>query len=568
MKKNTLVFAGICCLALLTEAACSADRITSPLRPTTRARASISAEPPEGPLATAYSQAFVRHAGPPDNYTVSLDLSHYEGDFVMTVTNGDGSGANRVEAGSVTVDGARLLENADLAKSQLSHSFTFATTPERLAITVLGTPNGYLRVEIKGHERRWRVCPGENYYRTYPTVQEAVAAADAGATIWVCDGVHYAAAVVDKPLTIRPEHSGAATLRDTLVWSADETSPNAGGPAPIFWVQGLTEGTFRVVDFDMVLHQSALAATDKWTRVEMDSVRITSVDSAHTTAVRSLPSTGNDGVLELTRSSVTGAATGIIAAGGIVNVSEAEFGLDGQPVLYTGLAAQPLTAATGVVSNSTFNSCNLGGCIRIVARGGVTVSGNTVNKPAGSPVGAAVQVRQNFQLGVPQLPIVIEDNVFTGAPSATPTLIETWTLARGLQILNGEPTFPPGSITFVRNTITNAGAGIAINSLNGTSLDAHDNTITNNYAAVSINNSSGPGAFFIPNLNLHFNRNDVINTTVGFFWAPGIVGTVDLTCNWWGAATGLAHVDVRVPLTVYSPWAMETIAGRPEVACP
>ena len=47
----------------------------------------------------------------------ALDIGRFEGDFVLTVTSGDGSGGNRFRAGSLKVDGVELVGNASFAGS-------------------------------------------------------------------------------------------------------------------------------------------------------------------------------------------------------------------------------------------------------------------------------------------------------------------------------------------------------------------------------------------------------------------------------------------------------------------
>lgn len=565
---NTTPMSLLVSVAALFVAGCNADRISSTaLTPT--ARVSASVEPPQQGLQTAYSRTFTRSKGPPTYYTETLDLSQFEGQFLLRVTNGDGSGTNLVRAGSVSLDDVTLLSNTDLEQAaNTSWVFSFDNAPSALSLTLMGKPGSSIRFEIEGHPRRWRVCPGETYYRTYPTVQDAVSAADAGATIWVCDGVHYAAAVVNKPLTIRPEHSGAAILRDTLPWSPSEASPNAGGPAPIFWIQRVMDGTFRVVDFDVILRQSAVVVTDSHTRVELDSLRRTSVDSAHTTAVRAFAGSGSSQV-EFTRSSVAGLWSTVLAAGGVVNLSDIAVSRVGQGVLYTNKVATPLDGGAGSVVNSTFTSCgDQRGCISSQSRGGVTISGNTFTKPAGTQSGTAIQVQpvQN-QNGVAQLPIVIDGNVFIGNPSATPNLIPTWTMASAVQVLTVNPAVPSSSITMTGNHITDAATMISINSANGTSIDAHDNTVAGSYEAVRVNNQQ-VGGVPASNVYLTFRRNDV-TSSVRYFGAFGSnAGVLDLKCNWWGSAAGPVNPEWLGSSSVYTPWATQPIAGHSEISCP
>lgn len=507
-------------------------------------------EPPKEPLQTAFSATFVRHAGPPNVYTEALDLGGFEGAFILTVTSGDGSGGNRVRAGSLKVDGEELLGNASFSGSTTTFVFTLHDAPATLEVALLGAPGSSLRVDIQGHPRRWRVCPGESFYRTYATVQQAVAAAHPGATIWVCDGTHYAAAVINKPLTIRPEHSGAATLRDTLAWTPGQ--PVNGGPAPVFRVSGLTSGTFRVVDLRFVLRQSALSAFGVWTRVEMDSVTISSVDSAHTFAVRTSPgSVGSQ--LDFTRSSITGVAMGVSAAGGTVNVSKSAFATTGQGVLM---------ATQGRVENSAFSSCSIW-CVGVMGSGGVTVSGNTVVIQAGPKVGSAIQV----QVGGPQLPTLIEQNEITGVASATPGDMTSWVLERGVGVFTNAGS-APGSVTVVRNRITGVKSAIAVSSINGTVITAHDNVIDGVFTALHGDGNPSPAPI---SAIINFRRNDITNAVRAFGPWAGLV-TLDATCNWWGSTAGPQNMlwPVGVPLdpSVYAPWASEPIAGNSTLGCP
>lgn len=541
--------------------ACNPDEIvsSSPEVGAAPLRASLALaqlqEPAQEPLESAYARDFVRHAGPPNVYTEPLDLSRFEGDFVLTVTSGDGSGGDRVRAGSLRVDGVELLGPASFAGATTTFTFTLEDAPATLEVALLGAPGSVLRVEIQGHPRRWRVCPGESFYRTYPTLQAAVAAADPGATIWVCDGTHYAAARVNKPLTIRPEHSGAATLRDTLAWTPGQ--PVNGGPSPVFRVSGLTSGTFRVVDLRFVLRQSAMSAFGIWTRIEMDSVTITSIDSAHTFAVRTSP--GDVGSqLDFTRSSITGVAMGVSAAGGTVNVSESAFAGTGQGVSMS---------TQGRVDNSTFSSCSIW-CVGVMGRGGVIVSGNTIAILAGPRVGSAVQIHVGGPQPGPQLPTLIENNEITGVASATPDQMASWVLERGVGVFTNAGS-AAGSISVVGNRISRVKSAIAVYSINGTVVDAHDNVIDGVFTAVhGDGNPLNPAPI---NAVIYFRRNDVTNAIRAYGPWAGLV-TLDATCSWWGSAAGPQNMlwPIGVPLDpgVYTPFATEPIAGRSTVSCP
>lgn len=533
--------------------ACNPEEIVSsspvggaPAPPASLAVAQLQ-EPAQEPLQSAYSKTFVRNAGRPDVYAESLDLSSFEGDFVLTVTSGDGSG-DRVRAGSVKVDGVELLGPADFSGAETTFTFTFGDAPVALEVALLGAPGSTLRVDIQGHPRRWRVCPGESVSRTYATVQAAVAAADPGATIWVCDGTHYAAAVVNKPLTIRPEHSGAATLRDTLAWTPGQ--PANGGPAPVFRVTGLAYGTFRVVDLRFVLRQSALSAFGTWTRVEMDSVTISSVDSAHTFAVRTSP--GNVGSqLDFTRSSIAGVAMGVSAAGGTVNVSESAFAGTGQGVLM---------ATQGRVDNNGFSACSVW-CVGVSGSGGVTVSSNTIVIPSGPRVGSAIQV----QVGGPQLPTVIEDNEITGVASSTPSDPASWVLERGVGVFTNSAGTAPGSITVAGNRISLAKSAVAVYSINGTVVDAYDNVIGSVFTG--LNGDGNPLNPAPINSIINFRRNDVTNAVRSFGPFAGTV-TLDAKCNWWGSVAGPVNQSWMGPASAYTPWATQPIAGNSNIGCP
>src|SRR5687767_3265849 len=90
------------------EIVSSSPEISAPVLRPSLAAAQVQ-EPPQEPLQQAFARTFVRHAGGPDRYVEAVDLSRFEGDFVLTVTSGDGNGGDRVRAGSVSVDGVELL---------------------------------------------------------------------------------------------------------------------------------------------------------------------------------------------------------------------------------------------------------------------------------------------------------------------------------------------------------------------------------------------------------------------------------------------------------------------------
>jgi hypothetical protein len=545
--------------------ACNSDQLgVAPVSPAVRSRASASAEPPQGALVTAYTQTFVRHAGKPDSYVESLDLSHYEGEFVMTVTNGDGSGNNRIHAGSVSVDGVTFLDNRELGGAETTFTFTLAGAPQAVAVTALGAPNGFLRIELKGHDRRWRVCPGENFYRTYATMQEAVTAADPGVTIWVCDGTHYAAAVIEKPVTIRPEHYGAVTLRDTLPWSASETSPNAGGPSPAFTVSGLASGTFRVTGFKFILQQSAILMTNTWARVEVDSSNFEGSDSTHVFAVRSFSSTTPGATLDIRQSSFTRMKMAVLAAGGVVNVSESSFQNISAPMWFTEPIVAPGTGATGRVEASFFTSCEQLGCIRVNGRGGVSISKNTFRKDAGTPPGMGVEI--DVPRNLAQLPTVVENNDFIGSPaSGSPLNPRSWSMISAVDFSSSAPGTTPSSTVVRGNRITDAGFALAFRSANGSVFEAYDNAITNSFEGVRRNSAVAPNGIAHNDGTLVFRRNDVVGATQSF--SDFGAGPLDLTCNWWGSTAGPFNMVFHGSASVYTPWAMAPIANRSTVSC-
>lgn len=534
--------------------ACAPDTPTGPPAVENAKGRAAATEPPAGPVVTAYGpEKFTRHPGAPDKYSRTINLSRFEGPFTLRITNGSPSGDNRVKNGEVAVNGETVLTKKDVFNLTGEFVRTYVGGITALEVTLYDAPDAFLTISIEAHERRWRVCPDENFYRTYGTVQEAVAAADPGATIWVCDGTHDAAAVVNKPLTIRSEHSGGATLRDTLVWSATQVTPNAGGTQPVFWVDGISSGTFRIADINFQLRQSAINTTGTWDRVEMDSVNITALDSAHVFAVRSFPSTVAGARFDVKHTTFSHLSNGVFAFGGIVNVSNSRFTGLGRPVIYGEKFTEPMTGALGLVDHNVFNGCGPQGCVRIDGRGGVTIASNTLAPEVGGPSSVAILVFSQ-QLNLPTLTTILEDNDITGpAPLDRATQL-SWALQGGVQYLTSAPV--PSSLVIRGNRISNVARGIATNTLNGSTLEAHDNIITNTFEGVR-RQGNGP---------IIFTRNDVTNSVRSFgdfFGSTSGPSSRDYKCNWWGSANGPVGVEgaPAPPSSIFAPWATAPIAG-------
>ena len=518
--------------------ACSPDRLTTPAGDVIRLSGNRAAiEPPLSALEVAFGpEAFIRHSGQPDQYSRTIDLSHFEGPFILRVSNGDADGRNRVRSGELRVNDERILGQAEFAHFETELVRQYVNDISNLKVTLNGQPNTFLTIRIEGHPRRWRVCPGETVFRTYRTVQEAVTAADAGATIWVCDGIHDAAATVSKPLTIRSEHSGAATLRET------------NAPKPALLIDGVPNGTVRIADIGISVRQSAVIATGTWDKIEVDSVTFSGQTPTIGTSITTFTSTVAGARLEVLRSTFKGHVIGVFGTAAEVNVRNSTFeGVD-RGVIYSFPASAPATGGTGRAENNHFTKCGLFGCIRILGRGGVTVAGNTLDLSTGTDIRQAIAISPGAN--TPQLPIILEDNEIIGGPRpSAATDFNAWPLRRGIQIQTNVLN-QPSTVTVRRNRISNTGIGLDILGGNASNVQASDNVITNNFQAVSRNGNSA----------ITFQRNNVLET-IRYFGDFNSTASRDYKCNWWGSPTGPVNPNGAPPASIYTPWALQPIAG-------
>lgn len=413
-----------------------------------------------------------------------------------------------------------------------------------------------------GHDSRtWRVCAGKSSPTVFSTLGEAVSAAPPGATIWICDGVHEGSATISKPLTIRAENPGGATLRDPLDWPARD--PRTGGQSAVITVGPLQAGTVRIQDLKFLLRQTAVVTRGSWDQIELFNIDVASTDSAHTSAIL-IHHGGGGSVLSLQTSRVTGVRRAVWALGGSVVVDGSSFDRAGEGVIFDALASGPLVGARGTVTNSTFGTCGLLGCVRIASRGAVEVVDNTFTSATTMPGRAAIKVQPSqAHRGIPQLPISIRNNTITG-PGPGTNLDE----AAGVYVLTYFPDVPGSSVEIVGNHISGVGVGIGLNSTNETVVTAHDNVIRAAHQAVRHNWLHPPDSDGAPtNGTLNFQRNDVLDATQAFGAKVGH-GTLDLRCNWWGSTAGPPPADWDGAASVYTPWALEPIANNGSVRCP
>jgi len=125
-----------------------------------------------------------------------------------------------------------------------------------------------------------------------------------------------------------------------------------------------------------------------------------------------------------------------------------------------------------------------------------------------------------------------------------------------------------GHTTFSNNDIKNLISGITINESN--TIVIEHNELTNDTTGVNILDGFGATNFDPSTIDIHLN-NITGNTTAGVSNGATTAGTVDGTCNWWGAVSGPTNAgnpggsgDSVVGDVGFKPW---LIAPAPDGLC-
>ena len=512
----------------------------------------------EADLIGIWSERFERGRGAPATVTRTISTQGFQAPFVLQVRTGG------VSSATVTIDGVALLGPSDFNHRASSWDIPIALgATATVSVMIAGTPGSYIELSIAGARAATRFCPG-GAAGSYSDFRAAIIATEPNGTIVVCDGDYTIdSVVVDKPITIRSEHSGMATLRD-----ADPNPAIQGGRRPAFVVNGVESGTVRIVDLEFVIGGSVVLAgmlnpvnlgsllTGVWDVVELDSLHVVGRTapsfSTVSFAIRSLPSVvPNGGRMRVLRSRFEYLQTGVFAVSGVVDVSDSYFLHGDRPLIYSLPTGMPALAGRGVAERNVFDGCGAFGCIRLLGGGNITLRDNTISGgllAIGPRIGAIVVGQTAFATAGE---VHLIGNRILGSPKAgAPELADSYTDAAGIAVT----TLHPYPISARENHIEGVFTGLNVTSGNPI-VDAHDNTVRGGAYAVSAT---------IPT-RLTFTRNDAVDLARSMRGVAPAVG--HYRCNWWGSAIGPVLPDPLIPGAAYTPWATQPIAGKPEVTC-
>ena len=223
--------------------------------------------------------------------------------------------------------------------------------------------------------------------------------------------------------------------------------------------------------------------------------------------------------------------------------------------------------STGTVSGNDFDGCGLGQCVLSIRNSDLTVDGNTFTIYPDQGTRFAIAVSDGFGgtlADVSQFAasITATDNVIRAAPGSTVgDRNDQWSYALkfgAMLVENG------GTLRAYRNTVENADAGIVLAESNpngvsgsdGGTLEGSDNAISLVRMGLAVWGSS----------QADFRSNDITDYVVAIA-EGGRDEPSDLTCNWWGSASGPSAVQSWTDPTLYTPWATSPVAGSSTTVC-
>ncbi len=417
----------------------------------------------------------------------------------------------------------------------------------------------------------------------FATMEGALAAVGPGGTITVCDGTHPVDSVsVGKPVTIEGEGGGANPVVQT-------TTARAG-----FFVEDVDSGTvtFRNLAFDNATahppNNYSIYLRTTYDQVVIENAVFT-VQGGNTGSVVATGSSVPGAHVSVQNSSFSGGVIGINMSNAAVDITTSTF----QNHSTFGLWYQN---STGQLDGSTLGpNCGGANCVRVQgASADVTVLGNDFTE---TRTGLAATHRVVFVLGGGTGRI--EDNDFFGCGGGQCVFGFG---GAGLEVVNNrlaiDGTHETGmaidgqgagtTLLVTDNTITGVGVGssgygtlhCAIEVEDGAVLTAHRNTLTNVHIGICgfnggvvadaqdnlVDNAEfGVGVYGGSQVTANFN--DFTNmVNAGIDLPDSDPALSDLTCNWWGSATGPLNPGT-LPTTLFTPWALAPVANTGASGC-
>jgi hypothetical protein len=374
-----------------------------------------------------------------------------------------------------------------------------------------------------------------------PTLKAALDAVSTWGRVRLCDGpIPSGGAVAARPMTIEPE-TGASPV---LVGSATE----ANGVSIL--VSGYSEGTVSVRGLAFRGHRSAITAAGRYHRVYIERSHFFTDHPGNSNAVFAGASTVANAMVTIDEVDVVGGNAGLFAAGS-TSFRVYNSRVTGQ----VGSGIQLQGGAHGAVVANTVTECGHLGCIRIRFGGVVNVSDNTVRTSARLDVlPAGVQ----FGIVADGQRVWVYQNLVEGlATSFTdPDDIRAYSIRdAGIYVLgnNGAPT----EVIVTGNRVSGAFSGLSADGQHPVTLTGNDNVVDRNGVAVRVRGGA----------SVQLRRNDFTNHVLAITHSNAPDGSPslasgDLTCNWWGDASGPSNFGgTAFPAGAYTPWATAPIAG-------
>jgi hypothetical protein len=499
-------------------------------------------------LTTFHSQQFVRTTGAPNQYSVAVATAGFQAPFEIQIRNGSTSGAHRISSGTVKVDGDILLSPSDFSQQAAEWAFPASLgASATIEVSLASKPGSFIEITIAGTPAATLFCPTGGP-GAYLDLSDAVAATPPGGTILVCDGFwDLDQEVIDRPLTLRSQNPGGATLSDSDPGPANQSSD------PGIIVDGYVSGTVRFVDLSFNVKGRMIVPQGTYDRVEVDSTHWLGTDPG---GILFMPfnSTVPTAYVEVRNSHFDGGGIAVFPVHGIEadvhhNVFENQ---RLSSVIHSGNAGfSGLPHAHGRVTDNLFRHCGPNQCLRSFASN-VVIARNRIEAPLGpSRFAGGIQVDRQPLHATVLNSIVVEDNeVIGGALPGVPSSPTSWTLQVGIRII--EPSGAPTPV-IRRNRVTAAHTLAQVASTGGIFTD---NTFDTGFRLGTV---LGPTVWT-------FNRNDVVNVMQHL--QESINPASDFRCNWWGSAAGPVAPHPAIPPAQYTPWATTAIANQPSVVCP
>jgi hypothetical protein len=555
-----------CAFAVLVAHACtdvSAPRLAAP----SRAALSEAVPTPIDTTRTFFGPLPLHTTGVPVIYAETISTIGFIAPFTLHVRNGNVDGTAPASSATISLDGVVMMSPADFKKHKLDYSFPITPgTTTILQVQMAGTDSGYVTVWLDAKEHA-RFCPSATGDGLgYQSLQTAIDTVTPGHTIWVCDGTHVVnEAVVNKPLTLRAENAGMATLTQ---------APTAVLGDAILDVNGTSIGKDAIVDLALQFIFAGLHA-----RGTFDSV---SVIRTSFTGSATVPCAGTGLITDATTvatayvsishsnfaNSCNGIASNLPVDIDTYNSTFTKIGSFG--MLYSSGTSPSAPSPTGVpmmrtgrIVGNTFTNCGVSACIALESVGVDTISQNQIIMTAGH-ANDGIFVNRAGEAAALIQPVIITNNVITGRPLTGPDSTPASWAYNGAIV---ESLDNAGTADVIQgNRIS--GAYAAISSRSGSVFTLSDNKIDSNYVGVFISSGS----------HIVANRNDFSNYTYpvvgGVLITIGqpVLGAPPLpaasfTCNWWGSGGGPVNMFSGVPLSAYAPYSAARIAGKPGVTC-